>query len=212
MYLPEHFRVDDVAAQRALIRARPFGLIVTNGPGGLMANPAPFLLDETIGAQGVLRAHLARANPQWREADGSRETLVVFQDVDAYVTPSWYATKRETGKVVPTWNFSAVHVYGRLRAIEDRDWLRRLVGDLTDIHEAARKEPWKVTDAPDAYIDVMLRGIVGIELEITRIEAKAKLSQNRDDADRAGVVAGLRAEADESARKMAGQVEQAKTP
>jgi transcriptional regulator len=212
MYLPEHFRTEDVASQRALIRARPFGLLVTNGPGGLMANPAPFLLDEHAGANGVLRAHLARANPQWREADGLREALVVFQDVDAYVTPSWYATKRETGKVVPTWNFSAVHVYGKLRAIEDRDWLRKLVTDLTDAHEAGRADPWKVTDAPADYVDVMLRGVVGIEIEIARIEGKAKLSQNRDDRDRAGVVAGLRAETSEAAREMAGQVERAKKP
>ncbi len=212
MYLPDHFRMDDAAAQRALIRARPFGILVTNGPGGLMANPAPFLLDENAGANGVLRAHLARANPQWREADGLREALVVFQDVDAYVTPSWYATKRDTGKVVPTWNFSAVHVTGKLRAVNDRDWLRKLVTDLTDAHESSRETPWKVTDAPDDYIDVMLRGIVGIEIEISRIEGKAKLSQNRDDRDRAGVVAGLRSEKSEAAREMATQVERAKLP
>ena len=211
MYLPAHHRMDDPAAERALIRVRPFGLLVTNGPGGLMANPAPFLLDETTGPHGTLRAHLARANPQWREADGSREALVVFQDVDAYITPSWYETKRETGKVVPTWNYSAVHVYGKLRAIEDRDWLRKLVGDLTDTHESAREQPWKVSDAPDDYIDVMLRGIVGIEIEIARIEGKAKVSQNRSDADREGVVAGLRAQGDDAALLMAEQVEQAKT-
>ncbi len=204
MFVPPYFKLEDRAAQVALIRARPFGLLVTNGPGGLMANPAPFLLDEHTG---VLRAHLARPNPQWREADGSREALVVFQDVDAYVTPDWYATKRETGKVVPTWNYSAVHVYGRLRAIEDRDWLRRLVGDLTDAHEAGRATPWKVEDAPADYLDVMLRGIVGIEIEIARIEGKAKLSQNRDAADRAGVVAGLREQGGEAAQRMAAQVE-----
>ena len=207
MYVPLHFQMSDRAEQFALIRARPFGLLVTNGPGGLMANPAPFLLDEKAGEHGVLRAHLARPNPQWREADGSREALVVFQDVDAYVTPDWYATKRETGKVVPTWNYSAVHVYGRLRAIEDRDWLRRLVGDLTDVHEAGRATPWKVEDAPADYLDVMLRGIVGIEIEIARIEGKAKLSQNRDAADRAGVVAGLREQGGEAAQRMAAQVE-----
>ncbi|MDE2365177.1 MAG: FMN-binding negative transcriptional regulator [Hyphomicrobiales bacterium] len=211
MYLPPHHRMDDAADQRALIAARPFGLLVTSGPGGLIANPAPFLLDEKTGPHGVLRAHLARANPQWREADGVREALVVFQDVDAYITPSWYETKRETGKVVPTWNYSAVHVYGKLRAIEDRDWLRKLVGDLTDAREAERKAPWKVSDAPDDYIDAMLRGIVGVEIEIARIEGKAKVSQNRTDADRKGVVAGLRAEGGVAALRMAHQVEQAKT-
>ena len=204
MHLPPHFRIEDCAEQFALIRARPFGLIVTNGPGGLMANPAPFLLDEDAG---VLRAHLARPNPQWREADGSREALVVFQDVDAYVTPAWYATKRETGKVVPTWNYSAVHVYGPLRAIEDRDWLRKLVGDLTDAHEAGRAEPWKVEDAPADYLDAMLRGIVGIEVQIARIEGKAKLSQNRIEVDRAGVVTGLREQGGDADLRMAAQIE-----
>ncbi len=209
MFVPPYFKMGDRAAQIALIRARPFGLLVTNGPGGLMANPAPFLLDEKAGEHGVLRAHLARPNPQWREADASRETLVVFQDVDAYVTPDWYATKRETGKAVPTWNYSAVHVYGRLRAIDDRDWLRDFVGELTEAHEAGRATPWKVADAPADYLEIMLRGIVGIELEITRIEAKAKLSQNRAEADRAGVIAGLRAEGGEAGARMAAQIERA---
>lgn len=204
MYIPPHFGIEERAAQFALIRARPFGLIVTNGPGGLMANPLPFHLDEEAG---VLRAHVARANPQWREADGSREALVVFQDVDAYVTPGWYATKRETGKVVPTWNYSAVHVYGAMRAVDDRDWLRDLVGKLTDAHEATRKTPWKVEDAPSDYLDVMLRGIVGIELQIARIEGKAKLSQNRSEIDRAGVVAGLREDGGEADLRMAAQIE-----
>ena len=212
MYLPEHFRIDDRAAQHALIRARPFGLLVTTGPGGLMANPAPFLLDEKAGEHGVLRAHLARPNPQWREADAFREALVIFQDVDAYVTPDWYATKRETGKAVPTWNYSAAHVYGKLRAIDDRDWLRGLVAELTDAHEAGRATPWKVEDAPADYLEVMLRGIVGIELEITRIEGKAKLSQNRSEPDRAGVIAGLRAESGEAGERMAMQIEGANKP
>lgn len=209
MYIPPHFEMNDRAAQCALIRARPFGLLVTNGPGGLMANPIPFHLDEDAG---VLRAHLARANPQWREADGSREALVVFQDVDAYVTPGWYATKRETGKVVPTWNYSAVHVYGALSAIQDRDWLRSLVGDLTDHHEAPRSAPWKVEDAPSDYIDVMLRGIVGIEVRIARIEGKAKLSQNRSAQDVEGVVSGLRAHGGAADLRMAAQVEGATKP
>ncbi len=212
MFVPPYFKLEDRAEQLALIRARPFGLLVTNGPRGLMANPAPFLLDESIGEHGLLRAHLARPNPQWREADAAREALVVFQDVDAYVTPAWYATKRETGKVVPTWNYSAVHVYGVLRAIDDRDWLRDLVDELTDLHEAGRADPWKVDDAPADYIDVMLRGIVGVEIAITRIEGKAKVSQNRNEADRAGVVAGLRADGGEASLRMAGQVERAKIP
>jgi transcriptional regulator len=209
MYLPQLHRMDDRHDQRALIRARPFGLLVTNGAAGLIANPAPFLLVDGEGERGVLRAHLARANPQWRELDGAREALVVFQDVDAYITPSWYPTKRETGKVVPTWNYSAVHVYGVARAIEDRDWLRRLVGDLTDMHEAGRNAPWAVSDAPDDYVDQMLRAIVGVEIVISRIEGKAKVSQNRNEADRTGVVTGLRAQQDEVSQRMADMVEQA---
>ncbi len=212
MYVPPLHRLDDAAAQHALIAARALGLLITNGASGLIANPAPFLLDRPAGGQGVLRAHLARANPQWREHESSREALVVFQDVDVYVTPSWYATKRETGEVVPTWNYSAVHVYGTLRAIEDRDWLRRLVGDLTERHEASRAAPWKVSDAPDEYIERMLRAIVGIEITITRIEGKAKVSQNRAAADRAGVVAGLREQGGDAALRMADQIEQATTP
>ena len=117
------------------------GLLVTNGPGGLIANPIPFLLDAERGAHGTLIAHMARANPQWREADGCREALVVFQDVDSYITPAWYATKRETGKVVPTWNYATVHAYGPLRAIDDAGWLHDQVGRLTDTHEASRKHP-----------------------------------------------------------------------
>ena len=209
MYIPPHFEMNDRAAQYALIRTRPFGLLVTNGPGGLMANPVPFHLDE---GAGVLRAHLARANPQWREADGAREALVIFQDVDAYVTPGWYATKRETGKVVPTWNYSAVHVYGALTAVQDRDWLHRLVGELTDHHEAPRNEPWKVEDAPADYIEVMLRGIVGIEVRIARIEGKAKLSQNRAAPDIAGVIDGLCSEGHEADLRMARQIEGATKP
>ena len=207
MYIPPHFRMDDLAAQHALIRARPFGLIVTSGPGGLMANPAPFLLDASAGEKGVLRAHLARANPQLQE-EGA-EALVIFQDVDAYITPSWYPSKREAGKVVPTWNYSAVHVHGVLRVKDDRDWLHRLVTDLTDAHEHGRADVWKVADAPDDYIDMMLRAIVGVEIEISAIEGKAKLSQNRTAQDRAGVVAGLRAEGDGSARRSADMIEQA---
>ena len=212
MYRPPHFAVDDLPTQQALIRAHPLGLLVVAGPDGLTADPIPFLLDAGEGPFGRLRCHVARANPVWRTIGAGAEVLVVFQAAEGYVTPGWYETKRETGKVVPTWNFSAVHVYGKLRAIDDRDWLRKLVTDLTDAHEAGRADPWKVTDAPGDYIDVMLRGIVGIEIEIARIEAKAKLSQNRDDRDRAGVVAGLRSEPSEAAREMAGQVERANRP
>ena len=154
---------------------------------------------------GALRlvAHMARANPQWREAG---EALVVFTDADAYVSPEFYATKKETGKVVPTWNYATVHVHGTLRAIEDRDWLRAQVNALTLAHEKDRAVPWAVSDAPDAYIDQMLRAIVGIEIAVSRIEGKWKVSQNRTPEDRAGVVAGLEAARDPGAQAVARMV------
>lgn len=202
MYEPVYHREDDVARQAALIRARPLGLLITNGAGGLNANPIPFLLEETDGALRLV-AHMARANPQWREAG---EALVVFTDADAYVSPEFYATKKETGKVVPTWNYATVHVHGTLRAIEDRDWLRAQVNALTLAHEKDRAVPWAVSDAPDAYIDQMLRAIVGIEIAVSRIEGKWKVSQNRTPEDRAGVVAGLEAERDPGAQAVARMV------
>ncbi|WP_019906472.1 FMN-binding negative transcriptional regulator [Methylobacterium sp. 77] len=200
MYEPPHFRTDDIEAQAALIRAFPLGLLVSAGVGGLIANPVPFVLDqrdgpEGTGSVGTLRAHLARANSHWRDLDGLSECLVVFQGPDRYVTPSWYATKRETGKVVPTWNYATVQVWGRPRVIEDEAWLRRQIDDLTRLREAGREAPWSVADAPPAYTTAQIRGIVGIEIPIARLSGKWKVSQNRSEADRAGVAAGLRREA-----------------
>lgn len=203
MYQPVHHRETDPARLHALIRARPLGLLVTHGPAGLIANPIPFLLDPERGDNGTLVAHMARANPQWREADNAREALVVFQDVDSYITPAWYETKRETGKVVPTWNYAAVHAYGPMRAIEDPAWLRDQVTRLTGRHEASRETPWQVTDAPENFIAMQLRAIVGIEIPIARMEGKWKVSQNRSEADRAGVVEGLREAGDDASRRMA---------
>jgi transcriptional regulator len=193
MYQPPHFREDDPAALAALVRAHPLGLLVSAGPGGLLANPIPFLLDDD-GAHGTLRAHLARPNPQWRALAAAEECLCVFQGPQAYVTPSWYATKRETGRVVPTWNYATVQAWGRPRVIEDAGWLRRQIEDLTASREAARPEPWSVSDAPEAFTAAQIRGIVGIEITVTRIAGKWKMSQNRSEADRAGVVAGLTGE------------------
>jgi transcriptional regulator len=194
MYEPPHFRTDDAAAQAALIRACPLGLLVSSGAGGLMANSVPFLLDEGAGGERVLRAHLARANPHWRDLDGLPECLVVFQGPDRYVTPSWYATKRETGKVVPTWNYATVQARGRPRVIEDEAWLRRQIDDLTRMQEAGRDAPWSVADAPPAFTAAQIRGIVDIEIPIARLTGKWKVSQNRPVADRAGVARGLESE------------------
>jgi transcriptional regulator len=193
MYLPAHFREDRRDVQFDLIRSHPLGLLVSNGPGGLMANSVPFVAYPGEGA-GVLRAHVARANPQWKELSTATECLVVFQGPQAYISPNLYPTKAETHKVVPTWNYATVHVWGRPRAIEDAGWLRRQIDDLTSAREGHRTDPWKVADAPADFIAAQLKAIVGIEIAITRLEAKWKMSQNRNEADRQGVAAGLRAE------------------
>ena len=193
MYQPPHFREEGREALAALVRAHPLGLLVTAGPGGLMANPVPFLL-YAEGEHGVLRAHVARANPQWRELEAVADCLVVFQGPEAYVTPSWYATKRETGRVVPTWNYATVQARGRPRAISDAGWLRRQGDDLTAAREGGRPEPWAVSDAPEPFVAAQLRAIVGVEIALTAIAGKWKMSQNRTAEDRAGVVRGLAAE------------------
>ncbi len=198
MYQPPHFREDRLEVQHGLIRSHPLGLLVTAGPGGLMANPIPFLVYPDGSEFGTLRAHVARGNPQWRELGVVEECLVVFQGPHSYVSPSWYATKQETGKVVPTWNYVTVHAWGRPRVIEDAGWLRRQLDDLTASQENHRAPPWAVGDAPEPFIASQMKGIVGVEIPITRIEGKWKVSQNRAQADRAGVVAGLTAEGEDA--------------
>lgn len=202
MYQPPHFREERLEIQHALIRAHPLGLLISSGEDGLLANPVPFLLDAAAAPKGVLRAHLARANRQWQALAAGQPALVVFQGVDTYITPSWYETKKETGKVVPTWNYAIVQVRGPVRVIEDREWLRRQITALTAEHESSRSEPWAVTDAPDDFVEAQLKGIIGIEMTIETIEGKWKVSQNRPLADRIGVTAGLAAEADPRAAEM----------
>jgi transcriptional regulator len=192
MYQPPAFREDRIEVQHELIRVHPLGLLITAGPGGLIANPFPFLLDPEGSEKGTLRLHIARANPQWRELEAVEECLVVFQGPQDYVTPSWYATKRETGKVVPTWNYATVHAWGRPRVMNDDAWLRRQIGDLTRSRESRRAGPWKVDDAPADFVTAQMRAIVGVEIVISRIEGKWKMSQNRPAADRLGVIAGFR--------------------
>jgi transcriptional regulator len=208
MYQPPHHREDRLEVQHALIRAHPFGALVSLGSSGLVANSIPFILEPTP-PYGVLKGHVARANSQWRDFDADVEALVIFQGVERYITPSWYATKRETGKVVPTWNYVMVHVWGRMRAVEDRDWLAAQTAALTAEHEGGRSEPWTVTDAPAPFVEAQLKGIVGIEIPIARIEGKWKVSQNRPEADRVGVVEGLREDGDTA---MAELVERAGRP
>lgn len=194
MYQPAHHREDRIEVQHDLIRRHPLGLLISTGASGLVANPVPFVLLAEAGAKGTLQCHVARANPQWKEVEATNECLIVFQGADSYITPSWYATKRETGKVVPTWNYATVHAWGRPRIVEDAEWLRLQIDALTRMQEAPRRQPWAVDDAPEPFVAAMIRGIVGIEIPIARIEGKWKVSQNRPEPDRAGVHAGLLAE------------------
>lgn len=185
MYVPEAFAVTDVAEIDALLERIPLGCLVTHGPEGLFASHLPF-----VSGQGVLAGHLARANPH-RDRAGRGEALVIFQGLEAYVTPNWYPSKAEHGRVVPTWNYEAVHVYGQITWREDAEWLRANVEALTKRFEADQADPWAVSDAPPPHVERLLAGIVGVEFRIERIEAKRKLSQNRPEADRQGVIAGL---------------------
>ena len=192
MYLPTHFSETRPAVLRAFVHDHPLGLLVTqNQSGDIDANSIPFVLDADGDAPGVLRAHVARANPLWKTARVDVDALVVFQGPDGYVSPAWYPSKAEHGKVVPTWNYVMVQARGRLRAIDDRAWLRDFVSRLTDRHEAGRPAPWAVSDAPADFLETMLGAIVGIEITLSSIVGKWKVSQNRSAADRAGVVEGL---------------------
>lgn len=204
MYLPSTFREDDPVRIRAAIRDFPFAQLVTFGEGGLTATPVPLMLDPDAGPQGSLIGHLARANPQWKTADTAVEALAIFSGPDGYVTPSWYATKRETGKVVPTWNYVSIQVRGRISFHEDADTLLGIVTRLTESHERSRAEPWAVSDAPADFVVGQLRAIVGVRLEITAISAKWKMSQNRTEADRAGVRDGLAREGTAAAEALRG--------
>lgn len=204
MYQPQHFRLEDRSELLAVIRDNPLGLLVSAGAGGLMANPLPFLLTRTEAGEDVLRVHLARPNPQWKALQEGAEALVIFQGSEHYVTPSWYQTKRETGKVVPTWNYVHVQVRGRVAVHDDAGFIASQIAELTAEHEGTRAEPWAVSDAPEAFVAAQMRGIVGVEIAIDEITGKFKLSQNRPEADFEGVIAGLAAEPDTSGPAMAG--------
>lgn len=190
MYIPPAFREDDPAILRGIIEAARLATLVTATPEGLVATPLPLFLDAGEGEHGVLYGHVARANSQWR-LPVLGEALALFSGPDAYVSPSWYAAKAEHGKVVPTWNYVAVHAYGPVEFFEDATRLHDVVARLTDRYEAGRAAPWAVDDAPEPYIAAQLRGIVGVRLAITRLDGKRKLSQNRSEADRQGVATGL---------------------
>jgi len=197
MYEPPHFQETRPDVLHGLIRAHPLGMLISNGPDGPVANAIPFLIDAATAPNGRLRAHLAKANPHWRLiADNpASPVLIVFQGTDAYVTPSWYETKRETGKVVPTWNYAIVQVRGMVRVIDASAWIAQQISDLTLSQEGAREAPWAVTDAPPNFIQSQIKGIIGLEIEIAEISGKWKVSQNRPVADRVGVAEGLEKEA-----------------
>lgn len=212
MYLPAHFAETRTDVLHQLIASHPLGTLVTLGPGGLDANHIPFEIaaDAADGSLGTLRAHVARANPLWREHRGDVEALVIFQGAQAYITPTWYTeTKPATGKVVPTWNYCVVHAHGPLRVIDDRDWLRGQIDRLVRRQEATQPTAWHVSDAPADFIEKQLAAIIGIEIPITRLTGKWKVSQNRPAVDRAGVVAGLEADGRGDAHAMAKAVREA---
>ncbi|CAI1538788.1 Protease synthase and sporulation protein PAI 2 [Serratia quinivorans] len=206
MYQPASFRDDSLESQIALVRAHPLGMLISHGEQGLVADPLPFLIDADEQGNIVLRAHLSRTNPHWSLLQTLQECLVVFQGREGYVSPGWYETKRQTGKVVPTWNYSVVQLRGVPRVTEDAGWLRQQLDGLTALQEGRQPEPWHIGDAPANYIAAQIRGIVGIEIAVTHREGKWKMSQNRNTEDVEGVIAALRA-GDVDQQQLADEVE-----
>jgi transcriptional regulator len=194
MYVPAQFDETDVSVMHQLIRSHPLGAVITMTAAGLDANHIPLVLQADPPPLGTLHGHVSRANTLWREASRSVDALIIFQGPEAYISPSWYPAKQEHGKVVPTWNYVVVHAHGRLRAIDDPVWLRAHVEQLTQTHEAHRSMPWQVTDAPADFINPLIKGIVGLELTMTRLTGKWKVGQNRSVADREGAAGALERE------------------
>lgn len=202
MYNPKQFQMSELAPMHALIRQHNFGILVTQHDGAPFATHLPFMLDAERGPYGTLLAHVARPNPQWHDLAEGQEALAIFQGPHAYISPSWYTVAPS----VPTWNYAIVHAYGRPRIVSDPTELHTMLARLVDMHEAGFVEPWRM-DLPADYMERMMRGVVGFELEITRLEGKEKLSQNRSAEDRAGVVAALRPSADPLVAAVAGMME-----
>lgn len=202
MYLPKPFAEERPEVLHDFIRTSPFGTLVTMTADGLEASHIPFVLKTEPRPLGTLQGHVARGNGQWRDSSLDTEALVIFMGPESYITPSWYPTKQQTGKVVPTWNYVVVHAYGQLRVIEDEAWLERHVEELTVQQEHRREEPWHVSDAPREFTSKLLRAIVGVEIEVSRLLGKWKLGQNRSAEDQAGVLEGLSAESHPAASSM----------
>jgi transcriptional regulator len=209
VYVPKANEESDVGALHALMRAHPLGTWVALSEGELIANHIPFLLDATRGEHGTLIGHVARANTIWQTHSRNLPSIITFHGPQTYITPSWYPGKHAHGKEVPTWNYTVVHAYGVPNVIEDRDWLLKHVSQLTDTHEAKQALPWKVSDAPVEYVDRLLNAIVGIEIPITKLIGKWKASQNRSEADRLGVAAGLMNQGGDVSLSMSALVKQA---
>ena len=208
MYVPKHHEESDLAILHCLIKSHPLATWVTQDDGELLVNHIPFLLDPTRGQFGTLVGHVARANPAWQSFSAEINSVLVFQGAESYITPSWYPSKHAHGKAVPTWDYAIVHAHGMPRAIDDHDWLLQHINDLTDEHERGQALPWKVSDAPQDYMDRMLGSIVGIEIPITKLVGKWKVSQNRPEADKLGIVAGLLGRGDAQSKQMASLVKQ----
>lgn len=211
VYLPAHFEETDPDAIYELIEQNPLGLLITMGSAGISANPIPSVLDRDWGEQGRLLLHVARNNPVWRDFDPGTQALVVFQSVDRYITPNWYATKQTTHEVVPTWNYAMVQVRGELIVHDDEKWIRGQAGKLTRMMEAAEPVPWKMADAPRAYTQGMLENIVGIEIPIRSMVGKIKASQNRLPEDAEGAISGLRQRGSDTDLAMADLIEHARS-
>ena len=205
MYNPAHFELADLPEIHAVIRASGLAQFVTSTADGLFASSLPLFLDASEGEYGTLYGHLARANDQWKMTP-EHEALAIFVATDAYISPAWYAMKAESGKVVPTWNYETVHAYGAPEFFDDPERLLEAVTRLTNLHEGKRQQPWRVTDAPEDFVQSQLRGIVGLRMPITRLEGKRKMSQNRTEADRIGVVNGLLESGSENERLTAEKV------
>ncbi|MBS0387775.1 MAG: FMN-binding negative transcriptional regulator [Proteobacteria bacterium] len=205
MYNPAHFDESRAEVLHAFIEQHPLATVVGATPKGILANHIP-LLREDGGGAGVLKGHIARANPMWQDVPAGSEVLAIFQGPSRYISPNWYPSKREHGRVVPTWNYAVVHARGAIAWHRDEDWLRNLVATLTDRHERGQAAPWKVGDAPEAFVQQMLAAIVGFEISVTSLVGKWKLSQNRSPAERAGVIDALAALPDAASREMAALV------
>ena len=193
MYIPAHFAESRPEVLHDLIRRHPLGMLVTHGAAGLDANHIPFELNAASGSLGTLAGHVARANPVWQQLRDGDEVMVVFRAADAYISPNWYPSKHEQHRQVPTWNYMVAHAHGRVRIVDDERFVRGIVGRLKKTHEASQAVPWKMADSPREFIDGLLQAIVGIEIEITRLEGKSKLSQNKEARDLRGAIEGLAA-------------------